>query len=162
MDPHWFRCGSGSKKPNQCVNPGGSGSGSWSDFWVKKVEFRILHEKYSWSTVATVIGQRQKTRFICKFWSISMLLDPDLHSQYDSGFKTEPNECGSRWIRIRIYNTGWNWGKWGFKEYKWNGPFFGWFVGLVVLTQETLILPRLLWAVQYKIVSIKKCRTKII
>ncbi len=31
--------------------------------------------------------ERQKTRFICKFWSISMLRDPypDPHSQYGSG-----------------------------------------------------------------------------
>jgi hypothetical protein len=40
--------------------------------------------------------ERQKTRFICKFWSISMLLDQD---------PRQPNECGSRWIRIRIHNT---------------------------------------------------------
>jgi len=32
--------------------------------------------------------ERQETRFICKFWSISMLPNPDLHSQYGSGSRT--------------------------------------------------------------------------
>jgi hypothetical protein len=43
---------------------------------------------------------RQKTRFICKFRPISMLLDPDPHSQYgmDPGPR-QPNECGSKWIQ---------------------------------------------------------------
>jgi hypothetical protein len=29
--------------------------------------------------------ERQKTRFVCKVWPISMLLDPDPRSQYGSG-----------------------------------------------------------------------------
>ena len=33
-----------------------------------------------------------------------MLLDPDPHSQSDPDPR-QPNECGSRWIRIWIYNT---------------------------------------------------------
>ncbi len=28
--------------------------------------------------------------------------------------------------------TVWNWGKWGLMEYKWKGPFLGYFIGLVV------------------------------
>ncbi len=32
--------------------------------------------------------ERQETRFICYLWSISMLLDPDPHSQYRSGSRT--------------------------------------------------------------------------
>jgi hypothetical protein len=39
-----------------------------------------------------VLFHRQKTRFISKFLSISMILDPD--------------KCGSRWIRI--HNTDWS------------------------------------------------------
>ncbi len=30
----------------------------------------------------------------------------------------------------------WNWGKWGFKEYKRKGSFHGWFIGLVVAVEE--------------------------
>ncbi len=41
--------------------------------------------------------ERQKTRFIFQFWSISMLLDPD---------PRRSNECGSMWIRI--YNTAYS------------------------------------------------------
>jgi hypothetical protein len=44
--------------------------------------------------------ERLKVRFICKFVSISMLLDPDPHSQYGSGSRTAKS------LRIRIHNTG--------------------------------------------------------
>jgi hypothetical protein len=32
--------------------------------------------------------ERQETMFICKIWSVSMLLDPDPHAQYGSGSLT--------------------------------------------------------------------------
>jgi hypothetical protein len=38
--------------------------------------------------------ENQETRFIYKFCSISMLLDPDLHSQYEYGSRT----AKSMWI----------------------------------------------------------------
>ncbi len=41
--------------------------------------------------------------------------------------------------------------EWGLKEYKWKGSFFGWFVGLVVLAQETYVSAALIS--QYKIFS---------
>ncbi len=50
--------------------------------------------------------ERQHTRFICQFRSISMLLDPDAHffsnTDPDPG---KPNECGSMQIWIRIHST---------------------------------------------------------
>ncbi len=33
----------------------------------------------------------------------------------------------------------WNWGEWGFKEYKWKVSFLGWFVGLIVPWQEIFV-----------------------
>jgi hypothetical protein len=46
--------------------------------------------------------KRQESRIIFKFWSISMLLDPDPHSQCpDPG---QPNKCGS--MPILIHYTG--------------------------------------------------------
>ncbi len=57
---------------------------------------------YIWKVRYKSLFERQKTRFICKFWSISMLPDP--HSNTDP-YPRHQNECGSRWIRIRIHNT---------------------------------------------------------
>ena len=74
------------------ADPCGSGSRSWSDFAVTKS--KILHKKY---TLSRVIGlktylrwyksflERLKIRFTCLFWLISLLLDPDPHSQYRYG-----------------------------------------------------------------------------
>ncbi len=46
--------------------------------------------------------ERLEIRFISKFWSFSLLLDPDQHSQYGSGSK------GAKSMRIRIRNTAIN------------------------------------------------------
>jgi hypothetical protein len=43
--------------------------------------------------------ERNETRFILKFCSISMLLDPYPHSHYGSGLWTAKS------VRIRIHNT---------------------------------------------------------
>jgi hypothetical protein len=69
-----------------------------------KSTIEFLHEKKIYLKLA--IGQkhtyertkRQETRFICYFGSISMLLDPDPHSQYGFGSRTAKS------IRIRIHN----------------------------------------------------------
>ncbi len=41
--------------------------------------------------------EKQKTRFTCKFWSISMLLDPDPHFKDGSGSDSRT----AKWIRIQ-------------------------------------------------------------
>ncbi len=72
----------------------------------------FLHEKYG--ILKVPVGNRsknihtkvqkpfwEKTRFIFKFWTTFMLLDPDPHSQYESGpDPRQPNEWGSE-----IHNT---------------------------------------------------------
>jgi hypothetical protein len=45
------------------------------------------------------VFEKHETRFICLFWSVSMLPDPDPHSQSGS---REPNKCGSNEIRILV------------------------------------------------------------
>ncbi len=40
--------------------------------------------------------------------------------------------------RSPVRVSGWNWGSWGLKEYKWKGPFLGWFVGLVLRHKRCL------------------------
>jgi hypothetical protein len=48
----------------------------------------------------------QKHKYGCNFWSISMLLDPETHSQLgtdpDPGHR-QPNKCGP--MRFRIHKT---------------------------------------------------------
>jgi len=73
---------SGSRKPNQCGS-------KRIRIWIrlsshKKLSFYMknIHK----------VGTRSKkaeNQFFCKFWSISMLLDPDPHFQYGSGFTTQ-------------------------------------------------------------------------
>ncbi len=48
--------------------------------------------------------ESQRTRFICKFWSVFMLLDPDPDGipNTNPGLG-KPNDCRSAWIRI--HNT---------------------------------------------------------
>jgi hypothetical protein len=101
VDPDWFQCGSrsGSRKPNLC------GSRRIRIlirlFSYKKLHFYMENilkvAKMSKNVPKKVqkIFYRQKIRFLCKLWPISMLLDPDPHSQYGSGSKTAK--------RIRIY-----------------------------------------------------------
>jgi hypothetical protein len=82
------------------ADPCGSGSGSWSDFKVTKVEF--LHET---KTFLRRYSYLQKPFRL----SISMLLysDPDPHSKYVSGSESRTaNQCGS--VLIRIHNTAQN------------------------------------------------------
>ncbi len=43
--------------------------------------------------------ERLEIRFICQFWSVSLLLDPDSHSQYGSGSVSRREN--SRLIRIQ-------------------------------------------------------------
>ncbi len=40
--------------------------------------------------------ERLEIRFICKFWSISLLLNPDPHSQNGSGSR----RAKSKWIHV--------------------------------------------------------------
>jgi hypothetical protein len=51
----------------------------------KKLNYKFLHENVS----VLKVGNRSKAgnQVICKFWSISIFLDPDSdsHSQYGSG-----------------------------------------------------------------------------
>ncbi len=111
VDPYWFQCGPGSsflsqcgsrtdpdpsRKPNQCASRRIRILGQ--TFESQKVDF--FHVKIL--NVGNAVGQktylrlrrykslfeRQKTRFICKVWSISMLSDPNPHYQYGSGSKT--------------------------------------------------------------------------
>jgi hypothetical protein len=50
------------------------------------------------------------TRFIFKFWSVSMLLDPDLHSQYGSGsraaklvrIQADPDPDPQHWFKATL------------------------------------------------------------
>ncbi len=87
-----------------------NGSGSFSD--LKAIKSWILHLKNilkvgnrprNIPTKVQSIFERQDTGFICKFWSASLLLDPDPdpHSLYgsDSGSRT------AKQMLIRIHNT---------------------------------------------------------
>jgi hypothetical protein len=83
---YWFQCGafvsqcgSGSREPNQCGS----------------MRIRILVTK----TYLQRYTYLQETMLFVYFWSISMFLDLDPHSQYGSWSRT------AEWMRIRIYNT---------------------------------------------------------
>jgi hypothetical protein len=93
VDPNWFQCGSWSSiylNTNPDPDPG-------QTFKSQKVEF--LDEKYnkSWQEVKkyTYEGTKAflKGRFIWKFWSISMLPDPQ--SQYGAGSRN------AKWRQIQ-------------------------------------------------------------
>ncbi len=78
------------------------GSGSWSDFKIRQLNFNMKNIGYvicqnTYLQRYKSLFERQETRFIGYFWSISMLLDPD--PQYGSGSRTaKPKQCG-------IHNT---------------------------------------------------------
>ncbi len=75
------------------------------NFYMKNVFKKGKRSKtYLWRYKS--IFERQKTRFICQFCPISMLLDPDPdpHFQYGSDPRY-PNECWSKWIRIGSGST---------------------------------------------------------
>ncbi len=51
------------------------------------------HKKFKWFKNMPTKGTKaflkdRKSGFICKFWSMSILLDPDAYSQYGSGSRT--------------------------------------------------------------------------
>ncbi len=80
--------GSGSRKPNQC------GYG----FWTASLYIRRCKSLLERSTV--------------KFWSITMLLDPDLHSQYGSktskSMRIQVNPDPQHWfsrVKINLFAT---------------------------------------------------------
>ncbi len=85
-----IRIRSGSRKPNQC---------GYMRILVRFVTVFSQKKLNFYMKNILKVGNRSKTyiqrckslsetRFICKFLSISMLLDPDPHSQYGSGSKT--------------------------------------------------------------------------
>ncbi len=96
--------GSRSRKPNLC------GSKSWSYFYVTKfnffnkniVDLGKVNGRITFLHSYNSLFERLKFRIICLFQSISYLMDPDpdLHSQYGSGFRSAKS------VRIWIHNTG--------------------------------------------------------
>jgi hypothetical protein len=86
------QCGSGSSFLSPCR----SGSGFRETILVrllshKKLNFYMKNiGPKTYRRGHKMLSDRQKTSFICKFWSVFMLLDPDpdLHSQYGSGSRT--------------------------------------------------------------------------
>ncbi len=89
-DPESYinQCGSvsGCGSRSGCVSR--SGSGSWSDLKLQQVVFFMNNVLIGQKTDLQRYGslfEKQETRFSCYYWSISMLLDPDPHSQCRSG-----------------------------------------------------------------------------
>ncbi len=76
-DPHWFKCGSG------------------SGFRIQGAKLTRIQRRYKSHF------ERLEIRFICTFWSISLLLDADPNSQYGSGSGSRRAKS----MRIRIRNT---------------------------------------------------------
>ncbi len=76
--------------PGSQINADPCESGSWSDFKVKNCwifTWNIYWSRYLIGQKTYLRGYKsllekgQETKFICRLWSISMLLDPDPHSQ---------------------------------------------------------------------------------
>ncbi len=82
-------------------DPGSQTKWIFKIFKVTKVNFykgnilevcnRVNKKKHTYKSIL----ERQETRFICQFLSISMLLDLDSHSHHGSGSRTAKNQCGS-------------------------------------------------------------------
>jgi hypothetical protein len=65
------------------------------NFYVTNIHVVIGHKTNLYKSTF----ERLEIRFICLFWSMSLLLDPDPHSQYEYGYRK------AKLMRIRIHNT---------------------------------------------------------
>jgi hypothetical protein len=75
----------------------------------KSQKFEFLHDKYRSTNILMKVQKalwKAETRFTCKFWSfLCFWILIRIRISYVDPDPRKPNECGSRWIRIRIHST---------------------------------------------------------